>query len=241
MSVSLLCDSFEAMQRARTTPALHREMERFSRQLGFERFAYALRITGPSLTPQHFALNGYPRAWGERYVSHGYFKVDPIVRHCDRSTLPAIWDERAFHGEATQGFWEEAQAFGLQSGLSFAVHEQPGVTGIFSLSRDRKLDLPAQDLAALIGRAQVFASLLHHAVARINLPSLLPRAHVRLTPRERECLRWTADGKTAWETSRILGIAERTAVFHMNNVIQKLGATNKTQAVVRAMALNLLS
>lgn len=238
--MSLLCDSFEAMQRARTTPSLHREMERFARQMGFEKFAYALRISVPSLIQQNFHLNGYPQAWGEHYVAHGYFTVDPIVRHCNRSTLPAIWDERAFHDDATQGFWEEAQAFGLQSGLSFAVHEQPGVTGIFSLSRDRKLDLPAQDLAALIGRAQVFASVLHHAVVRINLPSLLPRAHVHLTPRERECLKWTADGKTAWETSQILGIAERTAVFHMNNVIEKLGAANKTQAVVRAMALNLL-
>ncbi|MGB6450993.1 MAG: LuxR family transcriptional regulator [Steroidobacteraceae bacterium] len=228
------------MQRARTTPSLQREMEKFSRQQGFERSAYALRIAVPSLTPRHFALNGYPQAWGDRYVAQGYFKVDPIVQHCERSTRPAIWDERAFHGDETQGFWEEAQAFGLQSGLSFAVHEQPGVTGIFSLSRDRKLDLPAQDLAALIGRVQVFASLLHHAVARINLPSLLPRAHVHLTPRERECLKWTADGKTAWETSRILGITERTAVFHMDNVIQKLGAANKTQAVVRAMALNLI-
>jgi LuxR family transcriptional regulator, quorum-sensing system regulator SolR len=128
----------------------------------------------------------------------------------------------------------------LNCGLSFVVHEQPGVTGIFSLARDRALDLPAIEMVALIGRAQMFASMLHHAVGRIDLPRLLPEQNVALTPRERECLRWSADGKTAWEIGRILNIAERTVVFHVNNVIQKLGASNKTQAIVRAVALNLL-
>jgi hypothetical protein len=33
---------------------------------------------------------------------------------------------------------------------------------------------------------------------------------------------------------------ERTAVFHMNNAIKKLGATNKIQAIVRAVVLKLL-
>ena len=69
---------------------------------------------------------------------------------------------------------------------------------------------------------------------------LLPEGGARRTIRERECLKWAAEGKTAWETGQILGIAERTAVFHVNNVIQKLGATNKTQAIVRALALNMI-
>jgi DNA-binding CsgD family transcriptional regulator len=125
-------------------------------------------------------------------------------------------------------------------GLSFAVHEQPGVTGIFSLARDKQIDLPAAEMAALIGRAQMFASMLHHAVVRIDLPKLLPHGNVALTARERECLKWSADGKTAWEIGQILNITERTVVFHVNNVIQKLQASNKTQAIVRAVALKLV-
>lgn len=128
----------------------------------------------------------------------------------------------------------------LRLGRAFSVREQTGVTGIFSLSRDKPLDLQQLDMAALIGRAQMFASMLHHAVSRIDLPKLLPTQNVALTARERECLRWSAEGKTAWEIGQILSIAERTVVFHVNNVIQKLGATNKTQASVRAVALKLL-
>jgi LuxR family transcriptional activator of bioluminescence operon len=120
------------------------------------------------------------------------------------------------------------------------VHDQPGVTGIFSLARDQVVDLERQDLAALIGRAQLFASLLHHAVCCIDLAKLLPETNVSMTARERECLKWAVEGKTAWEIGEILSIAERTAVFHLNNVIQKLGATSKSQAIVRAVALRLV-
>jgi LuxR family quorum-sensing system transcriptional regulator SolR len=243
VALKLLADAFEAMQGAKNSDQLRVEMERFTKEMGFERFTYALRIAAPSLTPQKFILSGYPDGWVERYTSRNYFEVDPVVLHCQQSSLPVVWDEHVpdHNGEAkSHEFWEEARSFGLKSGLSFVVHEQPGVSGIFSLARDRALDLEGQDLAALIGRAQVFASLLHHAVARIDLPRLVPQFVASLTARERECLKWAADGKTAWEIAQILDITERTVIFHINNVTQKLGAVNKTQAIVRALALKLL-
>ena len=240
MTLKLLCDAYGAMERARTSDELRVEMARFARDMGFEHFAYALTVKVPSVKVQQYFINGFPDPWLDRYLKAGYFKVDPIVRHAETSTLPAIWTDDAFHDGKSGEFWEEAQSFGLSAGLSFAVHEQPGVTGIFSLARDKAMDLQGQDLAALVGRAQMFASLLHHAVARIDLPKLLPEQTSPLTPREREYLQWTADGKTAWEIGRILSIAERTVVFHINNVVQKLGAANKMQAIVRAVALKLV-
>lgn len=235
-----LCDAFEALQSAKTCEELRVQMARFAKQAGFDHFVYALTINSPLLKEQHYLLSGFPEAWLERYLREGYFKVDPVVRYAHSTSLPAIWADEIFHDTKSAQFWEEAKAFGLSQGLSFAVHDQPGVTGIFSLGRDKPLDLPEPDMAALIGRAQLFAAMLHQAVSRLNLPKLLPSPDVSLTPRERECLIWTGDGKTAWEIGRILGIAERTVVFHMNNAIQKLGATNKTQAIVRAVSLKLL-
>jgi LuxR family transcriptional regulator, quorum-sensing system regulator SolR len=240
MSLKLLCDAYEAMAQATTADQLRTEMDRFARAMGFEHFAYVLSISAPSLRPQQYVLNGYPAQWLERYLTRGYFKEDPIVRHALESTLPAIWTEEAFHDGKSTEFWDEACSFGLKAGLSFAVHEQPAVTGIFSLARDKALDLPAKELAALVGRAQVFASLLHHAVSRIDLPQLLPQQTVTLTAREKECLKWAAEGKTAWEIGQILRISERTAVFHLNNMVRKLGASNRTQSIVRAVALKLL-
>jgi LuxR family transcriptional regulator, quorum-sensing system regulator SolR len=240
MPLKLMSDAFDALERARNSDEMVAEMKKFAHSMGFERFAYALSINAPSYKPQQYILNGYPLAWMARYTSRDYFKVDPIVRHAEMSTLPAIWDEAMFHDGKAHEFWEEAKAFGLHTGLSFSVHDQPGVTGIFSLARDQAIDLQGQDLAALIGRAQLFASLLHHAVCRVDLPRLVPETDVAFTARERECLKWAAEGKTAWEIGQILSISERTAVFHLNNVIQKMGASNKAQAIVRAVALRLV-
>jgi DNA-binding CsgD family transcriptional regulator len=61
-----------------------------------------------------------------------------------------------------------------------------------------------------------------------------------LTRRELEVLRWTAEGKTAFEISVIVGLSERTVNFHIHRVLAKLEATNKTQAAVKAAVMGLL-
>jgi DNA-binding CsgD family transcriptional regulator len=61
-----------------------------------------------------------------------------------------------------------------------------------------------------------------------------------LSARELDCLRWTAEGKTAWETSLILGISERTVRFHQNAAREKLGCATTTQAVAKAVVTQLI-
>lgn len=241
MGLHLLCDAAGSFDRANSISDLHAETQSFAKLVNFEWFAYVLTINAPSLEKQkRCILNGYPRAWLDTNLERYFIQVDPPVRFGQRSSLPAIWDDESSGDSASEGFWEEARGFGLRSGLTFTVHDRPGITGIFSLGRDRQLGMKRDELAALVGRVQIFATLLHKAVSRIELPKLIPGTLVALTPREQECLRWAADGKTAWEIGQILNITERTAVFHMNNVTQKLGALNKTQAIARALVLNLL-
>lgn len=54
-----------------------------------------------------------------------------------------------------------------------------------------------------------------------------------LSPREGECLRWVADGKTDIEVGQILSISPRTVRFHINNAKAKLGVATRIQAVVK--------
>jgi DNA-binding CsgD family transcriptional regulator len=61
-----------------------------------------------------------------------------------------------------------------------------------------------------------------------------------LTPRELKTLRWTMEGKTAWEVGALLGISERTAVLHVTNAMHKLGCCSKHQAVLKALRLGLI-
>jgi DNA-binding NarL/FixJ family response regulator len=62
----------------------------------------------------------------------------------------------------------------------------------------------------------------------------------QLSARERAILYWTAAGKTSSETAAILGISGRTVAFHIAKILFKLDAVNKTQAVAKAVMLDLL-
>jgi LuxR family transcriptional regulator len=61
-----------------------------------------------------------------------------------------------------------------------------------------------------------------------------------LTNREKEVLRWTAEGKTSAEIAQILGVTERTVNFHLCNSMQKLNVNNKISAAIRAVMLGIL-
>jgi DNA-binding CsgD family transcriptional regulator len=56
-----------------------------------------------------------------------------------------------------------------------------------------------------------------------------------LSAREREVIAWTAQGKTAWQIGKILGIAKRTVDHHVQRAEHKLSANNKTHAVALAI------
>ncbi|WP_081469911.1 LuxR C-terminal-related transcriptional regulator [Burkholderia oklahomensis] len=51
---------------------------------------------------------------------------------------------------------------------------------------------------------------------------------------------WTAEGKTVSEISSILRLSVRNVNFHIQNVVGKLGATNKTHALAKATLAGLI-
>jgi LuxR family quorum sensing-dependent transcriptional regulator len=56
-----------------------------------------------------------------------------------------------------------------------------------------------------------------------------------LTDRQREVLLWAAEGKSAWDTSVILGISEATVRKHEKKAREVLGTATTMQAVVEAI------
>lgn len=61
-----------------------------------------------------------------------------------------------------------------------------------------------------------------------------------LSRREKEVLNWLKKGKSSWEISIILVISERTVNYHIYNIMQKLDAVNRPQAVATAVRLSLI-
>lgn len=61
-----------------------------------------------------------------------------------------------------------------------------------------------------------------------------------LTPRETEVLRLMAAAYTNREIAEALGTAEGTVKIHVSNVLSKLGARDRTQAVLRSLEMRIL-
>jgi DNA-binding NarL/FixJ family response regulator len=61
-----------------------------------------------------------------------------------------------------------------------------------------------------------------------------------LTERERGVLDLLARGSSNKEIARRLGITERTAKFHVGSILAKLGASNRTEAVLHAIQAGLV-
>ncbi|MFB1483598.1 LuxR C-terminal-related transcriptional regulator [Corallococcus sp. RDP092CA] len=78
------------------------------------------------------------------------------------------------------------------------------------------------------------------AAPRSTAPSGAPGPDA-LTPREREVLGLLAEGLSNKAIADRLTISEHTAKFHVNAVLAKLGVQRRTEAVVRAARLGLVT
>lgn len=231
-------DRMNALLGIESEHELFKQLADVAAGMGFDYCAYGIRMPVPISRPSVAMFNNYPRQWQARYDECDYIRVDPTVHHALKSTLPIIWSSKLF--ETAPAMWEEARAHGLHAGWAQASRDASGSVGLLTLARSSR-QLDDGELTANMGRMVWLAQYAHAAMARLLISKLTPETQVSLTAREREVLRWTAEGKTAYEISQILAISERTICFHINNVVAKLGASNKTQAAVKAAALGMLS
>jgi two-component system, NarL family, nitrate/nitrite response regulator NarL len=63
---------------------------------------------------------------------------------------------------------------------------------------------------------------------------------ISLTPREHEVLRRVAMGETNPEIATAIGLSRNTVKAYLQTVLQKLGARNRVEAIIRASELGLL-
>lgn len=127
--------------------------------------------------------------------------------------------------------WRRPKKIGLANGLSVPVKAPSGEVSIFSIATTNEDGIRGR-LMNLLPLAQSFSYSLLEAFLRINLASSPVN---ELTPREKECLFWACEGKTAWEMSKIMDLSERTAIFHLTSATKKLGASNRQHAVAKAI------
>lgn len=127
---------------------------------------------------------------------------------------------------------------GRHAGLAIPVQDHAAGPGLVALI-GQDFDLTRALAAAAAGVLTLAAADLHQSVLSLVRPAAT--ANSALTSREIECLRLAALGRTVAETGKALGITSRTVEFHLKNVAEKLGATNKVHAVAISVSHGLVS
>jgi DNA-binding response OmpR family regulator len=79
----------------------------------------------------------------------------------------------------------------------------------------------------------LLAAIITARLAGVARTGLWPKT-VALNDREVEVLTWAARGKTSAEIAKILDLTKRTIDFHIDNARGKLGASTRTEAVLKA-------
>jgi LuxR family transcriptional regulator len=88
-------------------------------------------------------------------------------------------------------------------------------------------------------RLQILVQMALASLLRFEHEMVMP-PEMKFSKREREILKWTAEGKTSAEIAIILSISENTVNFHQKNMQKKFNAPNKTQIACYAAATGLI-
>lgn len=179
----------------------------------------------------------YSNEWVAHYKARSYVALDPVIRAGFSSLLPVEWSGLDARDSRLKRFFGEAGDFGVgHSGISIPIRGRCGDRALLTLTTAQSPREWKHAIPRLKRDFQMAGYHLHQTILRAEGRDCpIPR----LTPRELECLKWKAAGKTDWETSMILGLSEKTIRFYLDIARVKLNATNVTHAVAKAIHLNL--
>lgn len=213
-----------------------------ARSLGFDSVLYGAVASKHVSLETPFLHSNYSPTWRQLYDAKKLYHVDPTVSHCMNSVLPIIWKREIFTVQNQGELYEDASRHGIRSGITFPIHGSNGELGLLSFANDmlpgeKSNDALTHCLADLsLVRDYAFESSLKFIHAR-GVSEPVPH----LTKRELEVLKWVMAGKSSWEISRITDCSEATINFHIANIRQKFGVNTRQQALVKAIALGILT
>jgi DNA-binding CsgD family transcriptional regulator len=237
----MLQGGYLAVMQTKTPTEFRDEVVKFAHRLGFK-YVSAMTVVDHSLTRSDFhAVHNTPVAYTQSFNDTGQARRDPVMQHCKRDTVPIIWDQNTYVSRGQADLWEHQAHFGYHTGVALALHLPDGRHFFLGVDRDKPLSPKPRTVTRIVAELQLFAVYAQDAAFRIFAPSEPKPEAPSLTPRELEALRWTMDGKTAWEVGAIMHISERTAVLHLQNAMHKLGCINKHTAVLKAIRMGLMT
>jgi LuxR family transcriptional regulator, quorum-sensing system regulator BjaR1 len=214
-----------------------REIKAFAAPFGFNHLTVLKCGTDlPQRLAPSIVYMDAPEGFAEEFDREGFGPQHPLI-------LRALTQLEPFSASETEAaplapmqrhvLRQVAKSLNVRDGWTFPVGHEGTVRGVLMFGgREPNMSLLLRSVLHLLA---------HRAFLRSEeLAGGALQVH-GLTPRELECLRWVALGKTDAEMAVILSISPRTARFHVENAKLKLRAQTRIQAVAQAMRLNAIA
>lgn len=246
-------DLFEALSEADTPDGIVDAMDAAAERVGFQ-FAQVM-VVAPTPAPSALVI----REWADKLIRFdraigassdlaspydhdvGDPASDPILKRLRHSLAPVVWNGDTYIDAGLGGVrdWcvENDRSHGVTLQLPLLLDE-PGRTLKVVFSVQRREPIREQDRS----RVAADAALLGLHVATGSKKALAPlivsalRADSPLTPAMRQYLAWAERGKTAGETADIVGRKYSTIKNVIGQALERLGCSNKTDAIRIARA-----
>jgi len=223
--------AFESLEHAATVETVWSVMKAIAANFGFDRMLVLKEREDPAQDGEVVVYDDMASGVAQAFDRGAAWRSDPLVRLAFADGKPFMIGEvptTSRHSDQLRSL------LGATDGLIVPIEFGRELKGVMVFAG------PAPD-ASPIARSALHL-LAHRALHRMLALDKEPkRKAVTLSPREAECLRWAAAGKTDNEIGAILSISPRTARFHIENAKKKLGVSTRIQAVTEALRLKAIA
>jgi LuxR family quorum-sensing system transcriptional regulator CciR len=241
MLLDQFVDSIESFASLRDPADLKPRLSQSLDPMGVSAWTYTvIRNCEGCFAPRY--ITTYPEEWTTHYIEKDYVATDPTIHAVSGGLRPVLWDELESSPAMTRRgrkMLNEARAFGLRSGVTMPIHGPGNGYTVFGASFDRSQEDIAREWPEIRSALQLVV-LGAHDGALMLWRTASDEQTLHLTDRERDCLLWTARGKTTFECAAILRLSEDTVRFYLRAVMDKMSVHSKHHAVVKAITLNII-
>jgi DNA-binding CsgD family transcriptional regulator len=230
---------FESITRTiQNSDAVGDALHIFQRAYGVDFITYHLALTIADVVDTPYVRTTYDDAWVARYLLNGYVKIDPVLREGLVRQLPFDWREVEAPMAAFE-FLRDAQEHGLgTNGYSIPIIDKSR-RALLSLN-SRKSDIEWSGIVERYREEWLELGFLIHHKAIFELHGEHDPVP-QLTPRELECLHWTALGKDNIDIAVLLNLSEHTIRAYLKSARSKLGGGTITFTIAKAIQLRLIN
>lgn len=212
-------------------------------ELGFESFLFGM-TTANSLRDDgkfYWSSSASPE-WCAEYDQQSYIEIDPRVEYAWSNVTPKIWDRMiAGDNAVVQRFLDRAAFWGIGSGV--CVPFRDGYARIFMSLNSSRRDADVPKWTSELGLYLLFTVHFYTIFVREVVSKNVPPIHrgAPLSRRELQCLSLAAKGQTSADIAFKLDIVERTVNFHFSNIVSKLDAANRMEAIAIGVARGIVT